>query len=118
MHRPILACNMKKHSKEYAIKILRTSNVKEIPNGWVSFFEDKDDTSYIYWDENFKMHRDDGPAYNRGLCKSWYKHGLHHREDGPAIEFADSKVWYYNGKNLKCKSQEEFEIFKRFIAFL
>ena len=35
--------------------------------------------------------------------------GQPHREDGPAIEYANGyKAWWLNGKQINCKSQEEF----------
>jgi hypothetical protein len=44
----------------------------------------------------------------------------YHREDGPAIEFKDDiipKQWWYNGKQLDCKTQEEFEQLLKLKAF-
>jgi hypothetical protein len=64
---------------------------------------------------NNKLHRLDGPAieWNNG-DKFWYQNNLLHRLDGPAIEWniewnIGNKEWYYEGKEINCKSQEEFE---------
>ena len=52
------------------------------------------------WWLNGKLHREDGPAYERSDgSKAWYLNGKRHREDGPAVEFADGdNSWYLNGE--------------------
>jgi hypothetical protein len=54
-----------------------------------------------FWhDENGKLHREDGPAYEgcKGT-KEWWINGKYHREDGPAIEGVDGyKKWYLDGE--------------------
>jgi len=52
------------------------------------------------WYLNGKLHREDGPAYERSNgTKIWYLNGKRHREDGPAVEYPDgTKIWYLNGK--------------------
>jgi len=52
------------------------------------------------WSLNGKLHREDGPAYEKeNGAKHWWLHGKRHREDGPAVEHPDgSKGWYLNGK--------------------
>lgn len=99
-------------------------------------------SDYQYFDEDGKLHREDGPAIGNFLYEAWYKHGvLHreagpayidyrykyevwqingqrHREDGPAVLFANNKnEWWLNGKKLSCQSQEEFEQLMRFKAY-
>jgi hypothetical protein len=48
---------------------------------------------------NRKLHREDGPAYERtDGSKFWYLKGFPHRKDGPACEYADdSKEWWWKG---------------------
>ena len=52
------------------------------------------------WRLNGKLHRTDGPAYERADgTKGWHLNGELHRTDGPAVEHADgTKEWYLNGK--------------------
>jgi len=53
-----------------------------------------------YFNENNKLHREDGPAveHTNGR-KSWRKNGKLHREDGPAMEYANGdKYWFKDGK--------------------
>lgn len=73
------------------------------------------------------IHNDNGPAieFSNGV-KEWFKHGKLHREDGPAIEANrdSSNVWWYNGDFLGNDSeddnysQEKFELWKKFKAFM
>jgi len=73
-----------------------------------------------YWCLNDLLHREDGPAveYANG-DKVWYINGQCHREDGPAIEWAyGGKEWHINGEKFDCKTQEEFERYKKLITFL
>lgn len=89
----------------------------------------------MWTDDNFRLHREDGPAVEDGdgSYKEWYIHDRLHREDGPAIEYVNGykewwvnnklhredgpavewpncvKYWYSNGVKLNCKTQEEFE---------
>ena len=57
------------------------------------------------------LHRENGPAIlddNGDLY--WMINDKMHRLDGPAAEFADGgKEWFVNGKQIQCKSQEEFD---------
>jgi len=64
---------------------------------------------YRLWYLNGKLHRTDGPAYERSDGhRVWYLNGVCHREDGPAIEYADgTKEWYLNGIEM---SEEEHRI--------
>ena len=51
--------------------------------------------------------------------KEWRLNGVLHREDGPAIEWANgSKFWYYQGKQIRCKDNQEFLRIVRLMAFL
>ena len=54
-----------------------------------------------YFNENKKLHRDDGPAVIFKLGEEyWYKNGLLHRVDGPAITKlipVGYKLYYQNG---------------------
>ena len=69
----------------------------------------------IVYRKNGVKHRLDGPAevINEHCCYGngsfWYKEGKQHRLDGPAIIKDDEKYWYYEGKEIDCKSQEEFD---------
>ena len=58
------------------------------------------DNGTMYWNQNGKLHREDGPAVERvDGTKYWYLNDKLNREDGPAIELADgSKLWHLNGK--------------------
>jgi hypothetical protein len=91
-----------------------------------------------YWyDDNHKLHRDDGPAlihftgieywYNHGSLHRlngpaiiskpngdylgeyyWYQYDQLHRLDGPAVDLINSKQWYINGNFISCKDNKEF----------
>jgi hypothetical protein len=67
-----------------------------------------------------QLHREDGPAVERfDGTNIWYYHGKIHRDNGPAIVWYDGDCdWYYNGKFVDCSSQEEFDMFVRFRAFI
>ena len=58
----------------------------------------KDNINDIFHFLNGKLHREDGPAYEKasGETKRWYINGKLHREDGPAIEDKYCKEWYLN----------------------
>jgi len=62
----------------------------------------------IFWYQNAKIHRLDGPAVIRkDGTKLWYKEGKFHRIDGPAVEYVDGyKTWYIDGKEY---NQDEFD---------
>jgi hypothetical protein len=46
------------------------------------------------------------------------KYGNHHRVDGPAVEYINGdNYWWYHGKNIKVKSQQEFEKLLKLKAF-
>jgi len=66
---------------------------------------------YNYKDELHSFNGKPAVEYNDGTkiwYKEWYKKGKLHRLDGPAVEFIEDKCWYYEGKEIKCKSTEEF----------
>ena len=53
--------------------------------------------------------------------KRWILNGKYHRIGGPAIEYYDSynhKFWWLDGKIIDCNSQEEFEYYLKYKAFL
>lgn len=88
-------------------------------NGWVT---DRFGNKYHYI--NGLIHNNEGPSVmlNNG-AKFWYKNNLTHREDGAAKEYSDGdKAWYYDGRCLGTSwdgySQEQFEGWKRFKAFI
>ena len=52
-----------------------------------------------YWNQNGKLHREDGPAIEEVNGTGWYQKGVAHREDGPAIDWKKGeKYWYQKGK--------------------
>ena len=63
------------------------------------FFEDSRGNKYWKNDED-KLHRIDGPAYERyDGSKYWWINDKLHRIDGPAVESINNhKTWYLNGK--------------------
>jgi len=66
-----------------------------------------DTYSKRWYNENGKLHREDGPAieFVDGY-KEWCLNGKLHREDGPAVEKSNgTKYWYLNGVNY---SEQEF----------
>lgn len=60
-----------------------------------------------HWNQNDKLHREDGPAIETvSSSKYWYLNGKRHRVDGPAIEYANgTKRWFLYGKEY---AQAEF----------
>lgn len=74
--------------------------------------EIRDGTAF-YFDENNRLHREDGPAVETttGVRVSlWYREGKLHREDGPAVENRNIRdgsgdEWYLDGKQY---TAEEF----------
>jgi hypothetical protein len=74
------------------------NNIKLLPdNGYIVTSK----SNVIYYNNNGKAHRTDGPAieYASGK-KEWWIKGKRHRTDGPAIIYADGdKSWYLNGKH-------------------
>lgn len=53
----------------------------------------------VYYDEQKRYHRLDGPAVKDGPYEEWYQHGLYHRLDGPALIGYDGGQQYYrNGR--------------------
>lgn len=43
-------------------------------------------------------------------ARRWLLNGVLHRENGPAVEYSNGeKFWWFNNKNIKVKTQEEFE---------
>jgi hypothetical protein len=74
----------------------------------------------IYYDENYKYHRLDGPAseYSDGY-KWWYKNGELHREDGPAVESTKGyKYYYYNVAEINASTDKEFKQYLKMKVFL
>lgn len=64
-----------------------------------------------HWYLNGKLHRLDGPAIdNLDGFKIWYKNGLMHRLDGPAYcpHGYWLHQWWIDGKQIHCKTNEEF----------
>ena len=78
-----------------------------------------------YYNDNGKLHRENGPAVvrengsrvwyfngeqyrvNGPGDKQWYLNGKLHRENGPAVEYSDGyKAWYINGTNYNEKKYE------------
>ena len=66
------------------------------------------------------LHRNDGPAYKDSYSNQyWYLYGKLHNLNGPAvIERGGYTRWYIDGKKIDCQSQEEFEQYKKLIAFI
>lgn len=53
-----------------------------------------------YYDQQRKLHRNDGPAftyYNRNEVY-WYRHGVIHCDTGPAVRYRDALSWFVDGK--------------------
>jgi hypothetical protein len=72
----------------------------------------------VWYDENDKYHREDGPAYESSDVNVWYIHGKRHRVDGPAVEWINGdKCWCYRGDEINCNSQQEFERLIKLKAF-
>lgn len=74
----------------------------------------EDGTVRIYNNEG-KLHKSRGPAIkDPNGYEAWYKLGSLHRLTGPAITYSDGrKEWWVNGKQIWCKTQEEFEGYLR-----
>jgi hypothetical protein len=52
-----------------------------------------------YRNESGQLHREDGPAVENAVGRSWWINGQLHRTDGPAIEWSSgSREWWINGK--------------------
>jgi hypothetical protein len=63
----------------------------------------------LRWYQHGKIHRDDGPAIMKTSGCVWYQYGKIHRLDGPANESANGhKEWFINGEKIICKDNEEF----------
>lgn len=85
---------------------------------------DEDGCECYYVDDI--LHNNSDPAhisYGYNGSKRWYKKGHLHREDGPAIEYnTGQKSWWYNGQyaggTYTGYTQEQFEAWKRFKAFI
>lgn len=75
---------------------------------------------YEAWYLHGNLHREDGPALTFGGSQKWFKHGKLHREDGPAVYNKSDgwTEWMYNGIHINVYTQEEFENWKKFKAFL
>ena len=63
------------------------------------------------WYKEGEYHREDGPAVEGTFSKGWFQNGKRHRLDGPAVEYFNGEIknWYFQGKEIRCKSQKEFE---------
>ena len=75
----------------------------------------------VIWSLNGKYHRENNlPAIEwANGDKDWWLNDERHRIDGPAIERIDgSKSWWFKSKLLDCKTQEEFEYYLKYKAFL
>jgi hypothetical protein len=63
------------------------------------------------WWINGECHREDGPArIESNGNKEWWIHGRPHRIEGPAIERDGNFSWYFRGSEMKCNTQEEFQV--------
>lgn len=69
-----------------------------------------------YYDEQGRLHRDDGPAIENALgmpWRQWWVHGKKHRDpiDGPALDFESAKLFCWNDtilfKDGQLMTQEE-----------
>jgi len=90
-------------------KVVITKKVKswdEIPKGYTGIAEHANGTKY--WYLNGKLHREDGPAYERANgTKFWYLNDKLHRIDGPACEYPNGdKEYLINGKEVTKEAQE------------
>ena len=68
--------------------------------GYVDYTKGSWKIGYGYYNDNGKLHREDGPAeiYPDGT-QIWYLNGRLHREDGPAVIHPDgTQFWHLNGK--------------------
>ena len=55
---------------------------------------------YVYWTEDGRFHRVDGPAIIKKYGREeWYQNGVHHRVGGPAVIWVKGgrKAWFLNG---------------------
>lgn len=56
--------------------------------------------------------------YARSAGIYYYNNGKLHREDGPAVEYYDGeKRWFYQDRHIRVNSQEEFEAWLKVSAF-
>ena len=73
-----------------------------------------------WWYKNGKLHKEDGPAveYSDG-DKGWYKNGLQHKEDGPAVEYSDGnkEYWYNDIWHPEIETDEEWIRFVKLMVF-
>ena len=77
------------------------------------------DGSIHYYDEQGRLHREDGPAveYPNGQ-RNWYINGKRHRDDGPAIITPSGReYWFHEGKYISCSTLEEFQRIVNLKAF-
>jgi hypothetical protein len=82
------------------------------------------DGDEFWYDDDWKFHREDGPAFSftniidkTRKTHMWFKHGIYHRLDGPAIySFFDNShrlegpifEWWIEGTKINCKDNDEF----------
>jgi hypothetical protein len=57
----------------------------------------EDEVSGIYFDDEEKFHREDGPAIATDDSKYYYIHGKLHRQNGPAVVTPTTRIWCVNG---------------------
>jgi hypothetical protein len=62
--------------------------------------KNKNKTDIFFYDQEGKIHRLAGPAYQSGCikCEMWFKHGILHRDSGPAVVYKQNSIWYTDGK--------------------
>lgn len=59
-----------------------------------------------------------GLEIQQGGVKVWFKDDQPHRLDGPAMVWINNAHWYYEGAYVKVTSQEEFEEWLKYKAFV
>jgi hypothetical protein len=73
-----------------------------------------EDNGFKRYYKNNLLHREDGPALEyANRDKFWYLNGKSHRLDGPAVIAITTNnkeyyEWWIDGKEIHCKSNEEF----------
>ena len=89
--------------------------IEGIPKGKILYRKDKNKQETAYWyDENNKLHRDNGPALIGPKSKEYYQHGNLHNTSGPAKELSneEKEYWLY-GKPLSPEEWEAFQSLKK-----
>lgn len=69
----------------------------------------------IYFDENRKLHREDGPAMIQNNSEYWYYHGERHRDNGPAmiIHNYGCEYWVHGKKHREDGPAEVYNHMKK-----